>query len=139
MYSPLLTILPMWYVYCTFKFNSLQVRGPFWGCFWYQVRGRGVCPGVGCVCPEGGYPPPSLTLDLGYHRICLAIGWYASYWNAFLFYLIYYFNFHHNIKLPLKSASSLHLCMDHFLFQYHYLFPPETKSSGCIYGISSSY
>ena len=42
-------------------------------------------PGGGYV--QGGWilPPPPRYMDLGYYRIWLVSGWYASYWNAFLF------------------------------------------------------
>ena len=57
----------------------------FQGYLWYQVpsRGRWVCPGEGVAKPRGksGYLLPA---GMWYHRIQLAIGRYASYWNAFL-------------------------------------------------------
>ena len=34
--------------------------------------------------PEGVGTHP-WTLNLGYHELQLASGWYASYWNAFLY------------------------------------------------------
>ena len=51
-------------------------------------RGRGgYVQGVDNYDSEALTPPPH-TWDLGYNGIRSASGWYASYWNAFLFYLI---------------------------------------------------
>ena len=46
---------------------------------------RGSVGGLDMGSEEGGYPhPPSLDIE---HGIWLASGWYASYWNVFLFEL----------------------------------------------------
>ena len=52
--------------------------------------GGWVSSGVGgYVQGVGGYPLPSGTWNLGYHRIQLANGQYASYWNAFLLQVLW--------------------------------------------------
>ena len=76
---------------------------------WYQDQYGGLCMSGGWVCllvgmsrtwiltPGVGYVQvgmwlltPLHTWDLGYYRIQSTSGWYASYWNAFLFYLMFF-------------------------------------------------
>ena len=49
---------------------------------------RGLGFTQGWVCPGDGYHPP--TWNRGYHGIWSECEWYASYWNAFWFYLIFF-------------------------------------------------
>ena len=67
-----------------------------------RPRGRG-CSGQGCVCipacteADTPFPPPADSY---------CCGWYASYWNAFLFLIIFVFAPKaHSHRLPTKNVS----------------------------------